>query len=359
MNRWLLGQPDRPVPELSRDDFEMEPWEVVRCYPAPEENMFTINRRMARALQQARNPKPSREQLRSAVRSALGLAQAAPDTPAAITGGPFYAWLHWCQEVVLRPEAGIELPGTFLYPIKPEDRSLTILYLDDRGRWEALRTAGLLSRMARFIQRESPRLRAVFTVDLRGWGDSRPTPTPFDIAGWSGNGRPLAYLSNAMGEGLFAMRVRDALAALAYLRSRAEVDPAEIVVAGHGMGAVVALHVAALEDPLRGVIADSPLARFQELAESESYTWPPDAFVPEVLKHYDLPELLAGLSPLPTLVANPLDAVCQPISETGSLFGQAQAANPQLAVRTLLDAAASARLQLDWLDGLQPKSATR
>jgi hypothetical protein len=30
--------------------------------------------------------------------------------------------------------------------------------------------------------------------------------------------------------------------------------------------------------------------------EAETYTWPADAFVPQVLLHYDLPELIAALS---------------------------------------------------------------
>jgi len=354
MNRWLLGQPDRPVPEVTPEDCRMEPWEVVRCYPAPEENIFTINRQMARDLKDSRDSRPGRLEIGSAIRRALELPEEPPPVPSAITGEPFYTWLHYCQEVVLQPEEGIELPATFLYPIAEEDRSLTILYFDDRGRWEALRQSGPLARMAQFVNRDAPKLRAVFSVDLRGWGDTKPTPSPFDIAGWSGEGRPLAYISNAMGESLFAMRVRDALSALAYVRSREEVGPEEIVVAGHGMGAVVALHVAALAERLRGVIVEAPLACFQELTESERYTWPPDAFVPEVLKHYDLPELLAALAPTPALVVNPLDAVGQPVPDTAALFGHALSANRVLEVRTGLDGREAAQTQLEWLGGLEP-----
>jgi len=352
MNRWLLRESDRPIPQAAAEDCRVEPWETVRCYPAPEENIFTINRQMARELKESRDAAPGKSEIRSAIRSALELPQE-PPAPAAITGEPFHTWLHHCQEAVLQPEEGIELPATFLYPIAEEDRSLTILYFDDRGRWEALRSSGLLARMAQFIDRDAPKLRAIFSVDLRGWGDTKPTPSPYDIAGWSGEGRPLAYISNAMGESLFGMRMRDALSALAYVRSREEVSHEEVVVAGHGMGAVVALHLAALTEGLRGVIAEAPLASFQELTESERYTWPPDAFVPEILKYYDLPELMAALTPTPALVVNPLDAEGKPVPNAASLFRDALSANNVLQVRTGLDGREAAQTQLEWLDGLE------
>ena len=53
---------------------------------------------------------------------------------------------------------------------------------------------------------------------------------------------------------------------------------------------------------------------------------PHQAFLPEVLKHYDLPELAAGLT-MPTLITNPLDATRQPVGEDEfrKLYAQAAA----------------------------------
>jgi pimeloyl-ACP methyl ester carboxylesterase len=157
----------------------------------------------------------------------------------------------------------------------------------------------------------------VLSVDLRGWGDTRPSDVRYDLAGWGERARWLSYVSAAMGDPVMAMRIRDGLAALAWLRSRPEIDPARIIVGGHGLGGVVALHVAALEPQVAGVFCAEGLAAFELLATSPAYTWPLDAFLPNVLEHYDLPELCAGID-RPVLIARPLDAEQKPLNETAA-----------------------------------------
>ena len=71
---------------------------------------------------------------------------------------------------------------------------------------------------------------------------------PYEMAGWGGVDRTMAYMSSALGDPLMSMRVRDGLAALAYLRTRPEVNPNHVVVTGCGLGGIVALHVAAVDE---------------------------------------------------------------------------------------------------------------
>jgi hypothetical protein len=66
------------------------------------------------------------------------------------------------------------------------------------------------------------------------------------------------------------------------------------------------------------------LAAFELLATSPAYTWPLDAFLPNVLEHYDLPELCAGLD-RPVLIARPLDAEQKPLDETAARTVYAEA----------------------------------
>ena len=42
MNRWLLDEPERPVPTLDPADFPMLPDGHLRCHPAAVENMYTL-----------------------------------------------------------------------------------------------------------------------------------------------------------------------------------------------------------------------------------------------------------------------------------------------------------------------------
>ena len=99
--------------------------------------------------------------------------------------------------------------------------------------------------------------------------------------------------------------------------------PARLVLIGRGLGGPVVLMAAALAAaPLGGVASWSALASFHSLAEAESCAWPAGAFLPDVLPHFDLPELVATL-PGPVAVLEPLDAGRRPLTaeEAQSLYG--------------------------------------
>lgn len=103
------------------------------------------------------------------------------------------------------------------------------------------------------------------------------------------------------------MRVWDARSALSYLQTRPEVRRDRFVVTGCGLGGVVALHVAAIVgEQLAAVIIWDSLASFRALLEEPDYAWSADAFLPNVLLHYDLPDLVYML-PCPVRIINPRD----------------------------------------------------
>lgn len=335
LDRHVRNTPERAIPALTRDDFEMVDPALLACNPRQEENMFTINRAMAGRLRGNRSGLPIPEAVRQLVHAGRA---AEPD---AVAGPPSLAWFHNVQELLIKPEPDIALPATYLVPAKEGWRGGAILYFDENGRWNELRTHGMLARMAGFIN-ETTNGPAVLAVDLRGWGDSAPADLPYDLAGWGGRDRWLSYVSAGLGDHILAMRVRDGLAALAYLRTRPEINPGTIVVGGHRMGGVVALHVAAADGNVAGVFSMNGLATFESLAADPEYTWPMEAFLPGVLEHYDLPELAASLR-MPVLIANPLDARGTRLEAeaAAAVFQEAIEANPACTV-TPGDSAAAA-----------------
>ena len=116
---------------------------------------------------------------------------------------------------------------------------------------------------------------------------------------------------------MLRIRTRVAASLIRHLLEHCEVDPARLIVVGRGLGGSVALMAAALcEGELGGVVTWDGLTSFQSLAEEEGYTWPAGAFLPDVLVHFDLPELMRGL-PCPVAVLNPLDAAREPVDEVG------------------------------------------
>jgi dienelactone hydrolase len=300
MDRWVKGSEGRPSKPFTEADLETLPPDALACHPRQDVNIFAANRAEAERLRASRTGDPIEAARRLAgVDDPIGV-------PNEKANGPALVWFHYVQELLLEPEPGIALPATFLYPADEDWRGGVVLYFDDRGRWTDLRTQGLLTKLARFIDRDQEKF-AVMTVDLRGWGDTKPADQRYDMAGWGSREQWLAYTSAALGDSVMAMRIRDGLATLAYLRSHPEIDPERIVIGGRGLGAVIALHVAAIDGNVAGAFALDGLATFESLAATESYTWSPEAFYPNVLIHYDLPELVSAL-PMPVLIANPLDA---------------------------------------------------
>ncbi len=301
MDRWVRSTPGRRLPPVKRSDFEMAPHKLLKCHPRQEGNIFSMNRDLAVHLRQHRSGLPICE-------AAMKVAHVREPVavPEVRAGAQQLIWFHHLQELMLQTDVDVELPATLMTPARNGWRGGAVLYFDERGRWSDLARTGLLARMTDFLS-ESTNGPAILSVDLRGWGDTTPAYAPYEIAGWGDRHRWLSYVSAALGDHVLAMRIRDGLSALAYLRSRDEVDPGRIVVGGRGMGGVVALHVAAVDGKVAGVFSAEALGSFESLATSPGYAWSHEDFLPDVLRHYDLPELVASLT-MPTLVVNPTGA---------------------------------------------------
>ena len=312
MNRWLLGEPGRPCVEWENGgtgEWETEspplsllPYEELRCRPRTDVNMRTLSAARARRLAEGWDQRP--EAIRRAAAQVAGAR--GPATPAEVEEGePFQVWVHHWRSLMLRPEPGIEVPATLLEPAEGAPGPY-LLHVDDHGRHRLMERQGPLMAAIRFLER-GRRAAGLLAVDVRGWGDTTPALYPYEMAGWGGVDRYLAYTGAALGDPVMAMRIRDCLAALAFLRSRPGVDPERLVLTGAGLGGVVALYAAAIAAGAAGVVAGETPAPVGPHQEAETYSWPQDAFLPNVLLTHDLP-LLAGAIPCPVGIFEPLDA---------------------------------------------------
>ncbi len=344
MDRWLRDIPDSPnalrsphpqtrtegvsgrdLPDADPADFTLDPVEMLRGAPRQDVNMRTLALACAYELAAARAGAPTPADIRTIVQALIHPEPSAnrpPEIfnlqsaifnslPSSVAHLPFQVWTHDWQQALLNPEPGIELPATLLLPREGGTRAAAILHFDDAGRNRQLYRNGLLARAAGFLEREGPHA-AVMSVDLRGWGDSTPAVYPYEMAGWGGVDRYLAYATAALGDPVLAMRARDGLAALAYLRERPEIDPARIMVTGCGLGGVVALLVAAADGGAAGLVTWDALVSFHSLLQTTDYRWPADAFLPNALLYCDLPELVAAL-PCPSAILNPRDGAGVPL----------------------------------------------
>ncbi len=324
MNRWLLESPERPVPVVPETSLEMLDAALLACGPRQDRNIFTENRDIALRLGETRQ-----ETDRQDVERILGI-NATMMVPEAHLGEPVRAWEHWVREMTIIPEPGICLPATWLYPVDETRKQGAVLYFDDRGRWHNLRKQGRAAAWAGFLG-DSESARQLLVVDLCGWGDTAPADLPYDLAGWGGRDRWIAYVSAALGESVMAMRVRDGLAAYRWLHASAGVQ--QIVIGGHGLGAVIALCVAVLSGDAAGVFCDEMPASIEELVTAQESSWPPEAFIPELLRACDLDDLTA-LIQAPVLLRAPLNAAREKMGEEALniRFDHARKTNPRLSI---------------------------
>ncbi|HND62011.1 MAG TPA: hypothetical protein PLB90_11075 [Opitutaceae bacterium] len=265
--------------------------------------MATAAARAARARLTVTNATQARRALTALI---PGFARHRRDGLAAVSspGSRMGLWTHQFQEFSLRDGADWELPATLM---RPESKSAgALVFFDDRGRWAGLHQWGWLNCVTGFFG-TARRPRGVLTVDLPGWGDTRPLPSPYDVVGWGGVDRWAGYLSAATGESVMAMRVRDAVRVLDHVRREWKLPAERIVVGGFGVGADVAALAALLHGSrLGGLLMLEPLARFADLATEPKAAWPHDAYFPNILKAVDVPEAVR-LQGAPALVVGPRD----------------------------------------------------
>lgn len=287
----------------SEDRIVVEPDELLQCTPRGQVAdmgsrpiyLFTAER--SRELRRAR-PDLHGDRLRQAVLETLKMPpipDSLPDyrilRPAPAAGFP----LPHAGVYLVETEPGIHavvrrLDAEPLYSRPPAAGTGAILYVSHQAGEHELAHEPLVRRV--FAEEgEVP----VFACDLRGCGDSRP-----DVAsrGWDGyvalygSDYMLAAHSIMLDRPYPGQRTFDLLRVLAWL---AGLGHTEIHTAASGWGTVPAACAALLSDNVvRVTLAGAPES-FASIAESEDYDWPLSSLIPDVLRHWDLPDVYGEL----------------------------------------------------------------
>ena len=309
MRRWLLNEIGDVI-GLTDPEAVMEPPDVINCRPRPAPNMLTINTARAASLAAARRVGDP-VNLRDALRAALAVGDTAPVAVACAESE--MSWRNRVERIAIKTEPDVWAPMLFISHIDAPGPRPTVLWIDERGKWTALERESWLLDAGGFLQEYRDPYH-VCCLDARGWGETTPEHVAYDFAGWNDITRILAYLSVALGRCLIGQRVRDALAAIKYLRTRDDVDGSRIIIGGWGQGALVALFAGLLDGEVAGFLGIEMLAAYRLLADAESFTWTHDIMVPNLLRHADVPETLGALH-CPALVLNPVGARREPATD--------------------------------------------
>ena len=204
-------------------------------------------------------------------------------------------------------EPGVYIP-TWVFLPENKLSGPAILFVDEAGKQAQGLEDGLLEQMAQ-------RGRLVAAIDVRGIGATRPRGGS-SVPGFGhlvSTETGLSYLAWAMDESLFGMRVQDVIRSVDYLLSRPDVDHAGVRVIGRGMGALWALYAAALDTRIQATICERSLLSYRTLTASDRYLHGADIFLPEVLKHFDLPHVAASIAGRHLVLLSPVDAMKRPV----------------------------------------------
>jgi cephalosporin-C deacetylase-like acetyl esterase len=180
-----------------------------------------------------------------------------------------------------KPEPGIELPMTL---VKGSDVLIAIVSEPGRDSTHAKELARGLAD-AGF---------SVLSVDLRGWGDTKPNTATKRNFAWE---EFFAWRSIELGRPLLGMRVGDFFAAI----QRTPGSYKKIYAVGLEAAGLVALHAAALDPSIAGVATVHTLGSYQSVIDNPQYKEPVSSFVCGALTRYDLPDLAAVIHPRPCI----------------------------------------------------------
>lgn len=256
--------------------------------------IYQFTREIA-AVHTAQRPRRSLAELRPLVSEKLRLPERGAPPYARILrnlperGYPKPFTVHYAVET----EPGIQalvyrLNGERLLSRPPQPGGPAIVYLAHHSADRELREEPLVQQLI-----EAEPSAAFYAVDVRGIGESRPDTAGADTF-LSPYGSDYFYAIHALmlDRPYVGGKTHDALCVLDWLASYGH---DRIHLAATGWGTVPALFAAVLSDRVEKVTLKGALESYQSVVNAQTYEWPLSSFVPDVLRHFDLPDLRRAL----------------------------------------------------------------
>jgi len=204
------------------------------------------------------------------------------------------------EKVAFTSEPGIIVPALVAAPTGA-GRLPAVIYVHEGGKSADMDE---VLRLARDGNR-------VIAIDFRGVGETRsPHGDPSRYYQRHGVETDLAYTSFMLGKPLVGLRARDVVRAGDYARSRG--DAGDVSVLGVGMGALIALHAALLDEQFVSVTVRDLLVSYKSVVLNELYTHHPNRFIPSVIGRYDVGDVVAAIAPRSVTIESCLDEMEQP-----------------------------------------------
>ncbi len=186
---------------------------------------------------------------------------------------------------VLKPEAGIVLPGVLMEPVTATAKRKVILYLHEKGKKEILNDLDIASDLLK-------KGYSICAVDLRGIGETSP-----DLA--------VKFWDFLAGKPIFGQRVKDVLSILEWLKGP-EVEAQDIKIWGTGMCALYGAFAGVLNNEITQFVLEEPLVSFESVVKVDVPAYSHEVILPGILEKFDMTQVYQALCPRQVLVLNPL-----------------------------------------------------
>ncbi len=308
-SRWLKG--DTSVVEEPAD-LEVEPEQNLLCTPQGQvaylrsKTVFDLNLEYAKTV---RPPRDYRAILSGLDRWQADLRQTAVDLINMPGDWHEPGELHSVDRKVedgisieylyVKTEPGVLVPGMLFKRSNDHSGMPLVVYVDERGKSAKAGPNGFCRRLVRAGC-------AVLAVDPRGIGETKShAPARGGYYGYYGIETDFTYTSFMLGRPLLGMRVYDVLRTTAAVENL--IRPSRTLCAGTGSAAPVALFAAAIDESLEGALCRSGPASYFSIVESKQHRWHVNCFVPDIIRHFDLPDLAALVAPRTLFIMEPLD----------------------------------------------------
>jgi cephalosporin-C deacetylase-like acetyl esterase len=310
LGKWFKGEEDRaPEPEI-----EIAAFEELRCTETGQvatslggEDVFTLNRKRAAALDpglpaitNASGVSAYRKELTNRVRRLSGI-EYQRGIPEVRAYGDISRPGYRIEKLSYVSEPGIFVPSLLFVPEGASGPRPAILYVHGRGKSAEASPGGEIEW---FTQQGN----VVLAIDPRGLGET----SRLDDRNGSDFPRYFGDYDSAMtafliGKSLVGMRAADILRAVDLLATRSEVDSSRVSAVGKGDGAVPLLYAAALDDRIRELAFEQMLVSYRAVVEQRIHRGVLESIIPGVLRHFDLPDLIAALIPRKVLLVNTIN----------------------------------------------------
>ena len=298
------------------------------------ETVYSLNKKMAREVLPRLKPIKTRAQIgRLRLRLKKAAARLIDYRPQPVRRQPSYGAsdLHikeygkakrlgtTMEKISYESEPGIIIPGLFFKAKKRRPpwpgRLGQVLYVHERGKRADARQGGRIEGLLNSGY-------SVLAIDFRGTGETAARIPPEGVRARPGRKAParagrrfdydlseyyLSFLSQMVGRLLFGQRVLDVVRGVECLSKRGGVNRGKIYLYGRGQGGLLALFAALLTPKVARIAIEHAPVSYKALVDEEMHTLKANIVIPGILRHFDIPDLLAALAPTPLLIINPLD----------------------------------------------------